>query len=708
MRPRPPNSRRALAAALILCLAASLPAAGQDRTSAPRLRLLFQPAWHDADDRLALRLAVANDGVEPLEGYRLQLAVYDRVGSRSALHDSYDGPDGFEIAVAPFSSRKVVEPGEQLRKTIATRVEDLLPAGEAQPAGVYPLAVSLLDADGIELLDTFTTHLIYYPAEPKPRLDLALVVPLVAPASRGPAGHFVPQGDDGLSALERGVGDGGWLDGVLDALDGIVERGAHVGLAVEPRLLEELADLSNGYTRVEDGEPEELPGGTSAAEGADATLEQITELLDTPGVQPLFTPYASPDLPALGRHLPEVSVDHTLDHIREGQDVISSVLDTEADLSWFLPPGERLDRPTLDQLLQIEPGIERTFFSERSLRPAPNPNAAGCPEPSPTFTCPVAVGSGDARTLGLMADAELQLRLDDLTRPGTQALELQRWLAETAMIREELPGVRGRVIHATFPPAWEPAPRLSGLLLRRLATAPWLRLRTPDEALEGPLAAEERELVTIAPRGVGEPEDDFYDDVERAATVVENFGQIEPPAALVRRLERDVLVAESRAWWPADVVRSEGYARSAEAEALGEMSKITLGGQESITMSSRRAPIQLTVFNRTGYEVTLNVELTSRWLTFDRGQVRETFGAKPTHPLEFEATALSSGSFLLEARIETPRSGYDIDTASIEIRSTELNQVALALTLGALLFLVLFFAFRGVRRRRARRNPRAT
>jgi hypothetical protein len=60
----------------------------------------------------------------------------------------------------------------------------------------------------------------------------------------------------------------------------------------------------------------------------------------------------------------------------------------------------------------------------------------------------------------------------------------------------------------------------------------------------------------------------------------------------------------------------------------------------------------------------------------------------------------SSGIFPLEVAVETPDGSYEIDKRSITVRSTEFNQVALLITLGALGFLVFFFLLRGIRRRR--------
>jgi hypothetical protein len=67
------------------------------------------------------------------------------------------------------------------------------------------------------------------------------------------------------------------------------------------------------------------------------------------------------------------------------------------------------------------------------------------------------------------------------------------------------------------------------------------------------------------------------------------------------------------------------------------------------------------------------------------------------------AEAQASGTFPIEVRVET-EDGHALTVESVQVRSTEFNVVALAITLGAVLFLILFYVTKAIRRRR-RREP---
>jgi hypothetical protein len=79
--------------------------------------------------------------------------------------------------------------------------------------------------------------------------------------------------------------------------------------------------------------------------------------------------------------------------------------------------------------------------------------------------------------------------------------------------------------------------------------------------------------------------------------------------------------------------------------------------------------------------------------------VSDTFEPGVTE-LPIQASARASGIYPVRVRLETTE-GFLVYETSIRIRSTEFNEIALAITLGALLFLVVFSTIRGVRRRRS-------
>ncbi|HYO60326.1 MAG TPA: DUF6049 family protein [Actinomycetota bacterium] len=690
---------------LIPVLAASLlagplaPARAQDPLYS--ITLVGQPFWHDGEDALDVGIKVTNLSETPLEGFRLQISSYERLTSRSALVESFDGnPFGSPTFVTFEEFETAVPPGESKTVVLRTPIADLATLATGT-GGVYPLGIDLADTSGVLLGTSVVTELVYYPGEPpETQLATVLVVPLNDVATRGPDGVFAATEDAGVP-LEAAVAPDGWLRGALDAMSSATDSGLHFALAPTPRLVEEVADMADGYTRRSaDGTEEEVPRDAASAEAAGETLAALTELLDTNGVQPLLVPYSFADLPALA-HIDAPAPGPIARQLTVAEEVLGGLDLTKAGFTrrWVFPPAGRLDGRALTELraLSAETGT-RTFFSAESLVPPLDPDLAGCPEAFATFTCPISV----AGTAGYQADSGLQTRFIALAEPGDDRLDLQRLLAETAMIREELPGRTDRVIQATMPSLWHPRPKLARLMFRAFARAPWLRTLTPNQGLKQAAAPVDRQAVTVINDLPRAPGDAYFDDLAAAEDLVDDVRDIGAPETLVTRLERDILVAYGRTWWSDVALAEEGraFAEVARREAEEHLGRIAVHAAPEITMTSRSTDVQFLVVNENPYPVRLDVGLESPNLVVDDLRVPAEFPPEATTPVQASVAAQTSGIFQVSLTARTP-AGVVVDELVISVRSTELNQIALGITLGALAFLVSFYAYRAVRRRRA-------
>lgn len=703
---------RSRAVSLIVVLVAALlggpdPARAQDPLYA--VTLVTQPFSHDADDTLGIGIKVSNFSELPLDGFRLQISSYERVTSRSELEESFDGDPFGEPTFVTFEEfSNIVPPGESRIVTLKTPVAELATlARDTGGGGVYPLGIDLADTAGVVLGASVVTQLVYYPRVPlETRLSTVLVAPMNDLAGRGPDGLF-SAGEEGTVSLEEALAEDGWLTGTLDAMTAATEKGLHFALAPTPRLVEEVADMADGYTRrAAGGTEEEVARDDPAAQNAAAALDRLTALLDTNGVQPLLVPYAFPDLPALA-HTDAPSPGPMAHQLTVAEEVLSTLDLRKSGFTrrWVFPPAGRMDGRALTELraLSAETGT-RTFFSAESLVQEADPALAGCPELSITFACPVAV----AGTVGYEADAGLQERFIALAQAGEDRLDLQRLLAETAMIREELPGRTDRVIQATMPSLWHPRPKLAGLLFRAFARAPWLETLTPNQGLDRSAAPVEREVVSVIGDLPHAPDASYFSALADAEEVVEDVRDVGAPEALVTRLERAILVAYGRTWWSDSALAETGaaFAEEARAEAESHLGNIELHAAPEITMTSRSTDVQFLVSNDNEYPVRLEVDLESPNLVVDDLRVPAEFPPDATTPVQASVAAQTSGIFQVELSATTP-AGSVVDELVISVRSTELNQIALGLTLGALAFLISFYAYRAVRRRRRAREEDA-
>ena len=665
-------------------------AAAQDAPATFELELIRQPVWHNYRDDLGLKVRITNLGDTTLDAFNLVVGVLYKTRTRSDLHVLFDAQDFDAADSFAVPSDRSIPPSEsvtvRIKNPIAELGSVLTPSAEQ---GVYPLKISLQDVAGTPL-GSVVSSLLYYPKPAETRLDFVAVLPVNDIPARAPDGSFGPSAS-GRYPLEDALAPDGWLSGYLDALSAAVDSGLHVGFAPTPRLLEEIGDLANGFPRVSGDETVSVPEGVGIARRAAGALNALRALARHESVQIIGVPYSAPDLPSIQEDIGAIAK-----QIIVGNTVAEEMLGIEQAGHWLLPPAGRADEATIEEL--SETGVDHAFLADDSFEAVPNPDLGGCPVAEYSFVCPIAVDTAlGGPVTGYGFDPVVQDLLTEVVHPGDTRLELQRFFAETAMIREELPGTTERILAVTIPSNWHPSPRVARLVLRGLADAPWLKSRTPKEGLDRGHDVFDKEVVGTIDPPADQPPDLDLDLVSDAGDVVEQFRSIEPPDDLFHRLSRNVLVAHSRAWW-ADPADGLNYATAAVEEVNGELGKIKLIGPEQITLTSKRGKFQFMIVNETSYPATVNVEMTSQNLALpDLGPQTVPVGRRQ---FEFEVTTEASGIFPLTVQLRTP-SGHEIDDPKpITVRSTEFNEIALALTLGAVAFVILFYVVRGARRRR--------
>lgn len=707
--------RLSLALLVVASLTVGVPApsaTAQGINSTTRLVLVSQPVWYGPDDTLRVRLRVENQTSLTMDGFQIVAGVNARVQTRSDLHLSFDATPGFEQTRIPFTFEERVPAFSKKTVSLNAPISDFPTLAAATEGGVYPASFSLLDSAGVTILSSVSTPFIVYPNRPEVPLGVVAVLPLNGVPARAPDGAFT-LAESGRMELGAAIRSPGWLSGWIEALDEATDepppperrrgrRGRQapppdggppplkISVAATGRLVEEIADLRDGY-RLEDGSETDEAVRTAA----DRFIRRLGSILGRPQVQGILAPYSFPDLPALVRNLPP---QHTQEQLLESRAVFEQALGLTLDGEWLFPPAGRLDEDSLEAL-QLAGYANKTFFSEETVETPDDPALAGCPETSPSFTCPVSVETIHGAARGFVADAGINNQLAQLQEEGGDRLAIQRLFAETAQIHEELPGTEGRVVQMTIPSLWQPAPRLSRLLLRGLRGAPWLTSLTAEEGLKTENSAK-RSIVEEAPAIQNTPDTSYFDSIEDAGELVESFATaVSPTSDRLLRLRRNVLVAESRSWWRA-LEGGLAYSEGAEAEVVDQLSQISLGGVQDLTLTSREGQLQLVLINEGIHPVRVQIRFVTPNLILQDDTIEETFESGST-PLNIEAIARTSGTFPVNVLVETVDGEYQIAEREIVVRSTSLNQIALGLTVGALLFLLLFYTSRAIKRRRA-------
>jgi hypothetical protein len=664
-----------------------------------QIELVRQPVWHDDNDKLNLRLRITNTSDEDLNGFSVVVGASSRVTTRSELHTMFD-PSTFEpVSTLPLPLNRpnvTLVPAQSKAVIIRNPISNLPLITESGEAGVFPLKISLLDADGVPL-DSLATQVLYYPEKPEFRLGMVPIVILNDAPARGPQGAFGPN-ETGDFPLEAALTEDGWLSGMVNAL---VERSPdlHLGIAPVPRLVEELGDMANGYRRTDGDVLETVGTGTDEATAAAEVIDELRTVMESRVIQPVRVPYSAPDLPSIASDAGGIPT-----QLDVGTAVISEVLgDTAAagGPGWAYAPAGRLDAESLEQLAGA--GIEHTFFSDDSLEAPANLDLAGCPVAEFSFACPIEVSTELGGSInGYALDPFLQEHLSGLLQTGLVRDSLQRFFAETAMIREEQPGTSGRVIAVATPAMWHPTPRIAKTFINALETAPWIETLTPGEGLEHASSISDKQTVQTIPPSPDAPDDSYFAAVDDAQQVVDQFASINPPADLIRRLGRNVLTAQSRSLW-ADPALGASFATESAKEITRELNKIKVIGPEEITLTSKEGQFEFIIVNENNYAVTVEVDMTSDKLDLpDSDPIDIAPGRKR---VEINVTTQTSGTSRVFVQLRTP-DGLEIsDVTQIRVNSTVFNEIALGITFGAIAFVVIYYSVRGIRRRRNRGQP---
>jgi len=130
------------------------------------------------------------------------------------------------------------------------------------------------------------------------------------------------------------------------------------------------------------------------------------------------------------------------------------------------------------------------------------------------------------------------------------------------------------------------------------------------------------------------------------------------------------------------------------------------GVWRTVTFTSRKAPIPITVLSSAPYPVTVVLSLSSDKFEFPQGATQTLHLDRPTTPVRVQAKARTSGDNLpVEVTLRTPDGQLVIARSLLSVHSTSISIVGIALT--ALAGLVLLIWWGRTWRRGRRHRPRA-
>jgi hypothetical protein len=589
-----------------------------------------------------------------------------------------------------------LRPGTTRQWTVTVPAASL---GFASGFGVYPLAAQL-DSAGEPLADAYT-FLPFWPGSARAAgltrpEQAAWIWPLIGQPEQAACHSLL---NDGLATSLASTGR---LGGLL--ADGTSPAGVAAKLtwAIDPSLLSSAALMTHPY-RV-GGTPTCTNTKTKrASPAAQAWLGTVHGLARQ---QDFFTtPYADVDVSALAHAGLDSDVNRALAKGREvvaGQSSLGAVQ---------RPAGPRIDWPAdgiadygvLGSLAAN--GIGAVVLSSSTMPPA-HPVLY---TPSAITSTPDGVNAGlrvalaDSTLTQVLADAPTAASASaGATSPAAAAFATeQRFLAETAMIAAEQPGLPRSVV-ITPPRQWNPAPGLARALLAETDSAPWLQ----PASLSSLLA--KHSTPGQVPRKQPPPQQ--YGHGELHKSLLRKVRGLE--AAI--RVQADVLgepdqkylsgavaAIESSAWRgdPAQAKHLLAWV-SSFVTARSHLVHIIQGGGQ-VTLTGKSGPVPVSIVNRMGQPVTVRllVQAPTNRLTILYRSVPITIGKFEQKTVAVKVRSSVAGSTNLKLSLLAPNGApLPGPGAQITVDATHFGTEALVIIAVACGLFVVTSAVRAVRR----------
>ena len=624
-------------------------------TAAPRLTLEGQSAWAPLDRAFALRLRAENVPA----GSTLALTLHDRLQSRTAFDESVKGGNlgatrrldriPFDDLATDASGAKVV----------------LLTTPGLSGGGVYPLEVDVRGPDD-QPVAGFVTHEVVADVAPDGSLTVGrpLSVAWVWPLQAEPA--YLPSGQPDPTVVAELQSDGR-LGRQATALAGT--PGLPVTLVPSPETLDAWQALT--------AKVPSLAAGVTALRAAAAH----SQVLAGP-----FVPLDRPAIIASG--LAGVLPDE------QGRGVLSleAFFGTQLDPSVALPGA--LDNGSL-QLLE-NANVRRLVVQDSQLVPVTEKYT-----PAHPYVLQAVPGDDATNATVAVGDSGLESFLTGDDPPALRAAHL---LAGLALVAGEQPSI-ARGVTLVNPERWDPDPAFLAAMTTGLQGNPLIAPRTVTDLLtQVPVATDDTEDTVVrqlapyrapaAPLTLAQ-----YQAGQAQLTSVRNLVGVADPRSLAGGR---ALASSVTSMWQNPVGRRKASALVAgiSTSVQAYLQQIEIAPQSTVTLTSSTADIPITMKNNGDSDITVRVTLESDRLLFPEGSQREVvLAAGKNTTVRIPVETRSAGTS--RATVTVTAAGLPVgQPVQINVKSSFVSGVGLFLTIGAIVFLAVWWGWDIHRRRK--------
>lgn len=626
--------------------AAAAVGAGQTGGQAGEGQLGFfaQTPWVGVDGQFGVRFTV----VRPTAPSNLEVAisVFPAVSFRSEFQETLEnrifGEPVLPVAVHPLGGLTADTSGIYSVAVAATL---------GTQDGVYPVRVELRDRDDFEVLDEFVTHLVYLPGEHTgPKLGVSIVLPVHSPPALQPDGTRRRPDDAELAGLSTAV----------DAA-----RTLPVSFMPTPETVAAL---------VASNDPR-----------AGAVLTSLRQAVATGAY--IGGPYVPVGLPALTTAGLDGEIARQLNR---GTATLTEVMRAEP-VSQLWVAEEPLDAASIDLL--ASQGIEQVVATEAGLAPIPDQLV--------TLTGPFQLDGERTSVQGAAADTGLSAHFGG--ESDDQALQAAHLLADLAVLYLDLPGEERGVV-ALAPRTWRLDKAFLDTVGAGLSGHPVVQAIGLDSLFSTiPPATDLGEPLVRRPAiDPGGSLTGAVDEIRGVRDRLDALGSVLGPTnAVSGDLGERLLVAQSADF--RSTRQRDPYLDGVQQAINDQLAGIEMPQDRSITLTARRGEIPVTFQNHTGHPVKVVVHMESDKLDFPRGETLELDLTRLNTTHRFPVVARTSGAFPIRITLVSPDGDLVVGRARLTVRSTATSGVGLGISVGAALFLAVWWGRHAQRGRRAKR-----
>jgi hypothetical protein len=610
-----------------------------------------------------------------LAGLELRAIIHSSVTSRTAFARSVDG-DRLGSTIATAAAQPDALPAAPAGgRTFTLHLQDpnaardpsrvRLPMPRGSLVGVFPVEVELRDPQSGQRVSSFITHLVAVaPSADGAPLGEPLNVSWVWRIAADPATD--PEGRLRAAFLQQ-IG----AQGRLTRLAAAASRTGGVPLTLVPG-----PETVEAWAQRAKTDPT-ANGGVLALRAA-ARTQQV-----------LSGPYVPVDIPALER-------------VGLGNEGSAGLARGALILSQAL--GERVDPRTTD-LSPLDDTTLVRLQGARVDRLLVDPNELVPLEQTPQLTPArpfYLQGQGRALT-AFQTDRGLA---DFLRGAGTPALRAQHFLAGLAVVAIELPN-QTRGVAVEMPPRWNPQPALVDAVLGGLGNNPLVSPVTLDTLFDRVPVEQTRSGAVVRKLASPSSTPATVNATKYRATRdrLDAFATTLPDGNPVVSLGEHNLMVSLTSAWPGAVGRQQSAARldavDRGIEAFSGLIQTPPSGL-TVTLTSRSAEIPLSFNNRSNETVRVRIRFESDKLRFTHGNEQLLTLPPRNKTFRFPVETRASGTFPLRMTLLSEDGKLPLGTARYTVRSTVVSGVGIFLTIGAFVFLAIWWITHW---RRSRRRP---